>query len=97
MKVIGARCLVRESKLEKTLSSGIVIPGRDKEQTNIGTVISVGEGAILDNGTKVPMQVSEGDQVIYASFSGSPINIKGEVFIILNERDILCTIDENDK
>ena len=96
MKVLGARCLVQEEKLQEKTSTGIIIPGRDKAQTNRGKIISVGDGAILEDGTKVPMEVKVGDRVIYASFAGTPVasgNKNDEIFIVLNERDILCVLD----
>lgn len=95
IKVFGARCIVAEERLEETTSSGIVIPGRDKEQTNIGTVLVVGDGAMLDNGTKVPMYVKPGDRVMYASFAGTPVVSKDtdEHLLILNERDLLCIVE----
>lgn len=100
MRVLGARCIVQEEKLEEATKSGIVIPGRDKVQTNRGKVISVGSGALLENGTKVPMEVKVGDRVIYTSFSGTPI-VTGdknvESFVVLNERDILAILDDSDK
>jgi len=92
LKVLGARCLVREHKLEEKTQSGIVIPGREKEATNRGKVILVGQGARFEDGTLCPMQVSVGDEVIYAHFAGSPIEVDGETFIVLNERDILCVL-----
>lgn len=100
MRVLGARCIVQEEKLEEATKSGIVIPGRDKVQTNRGKVISVGSGALLENGTKVPMEVKVGDRVVYTSFSGTPIvtgDKNTESFVILNERDILAILDDSDK
>lgn len=97
IRINGARVLVKEEKLEDTLASGIVMPGRNKQQTNIGTVIKVGDGAMLENGTKVPVNVKAGEIVIYSSFSGSPIKEKADdpdEYIILNERDILCVIEQ---
>lgn len=98
IKVLGARCLVKEIKKDddKTLS-GIILPGSDKEPTYTGVVISVGEGAILDNGIVVPMKVKEGDKIVYTAFSGSPIVVEDETFLVLNERDILCILVEDDK
>lgn len=98
MKVLGARCIVKEIKKEddKTVS-GIILPGSDKEPTYNGIVIGVGDGALLDNGVKVPMEVKEGDRVIYTSFSGSPIYVNGETFLVLNERDILCILEEDEE
>ena len=93
--VIGARCLVQEERLSGETESGIVLPGAEKEKTNIGKVLVVGDGAILENGQVVPMKVKVGDRVIYSSFSGSPIKENpddDDNFLILNERDILCVV-----
>lgn len=92
MRVLGARVLVREDKNESATKSGLIIPGKSKEPTFRGEVVSVGDGAVLDNGERIPMQVSVGDKVVYTSFSGSPIEINGEIFVVLNERDILAVI-----
>lgn len=97
IRINGARLLVKEQKLEDKMESGIIISGRSKQQTNIGTVIKVGDGAMLENGTKVPVNIKVGETVIYSSFSGSPIKEKADdpdEYIILNERDVLCVIEE---
>ena len=95
----GARVLVKEKLLSKTTKSGIEIPGREKEHTCQGIVLAVGDGAILENGTVIPVSVSVGDKVMYTAFSGSPIQEAGDDddekevrYLILNERDILCKI-----
>lgn len=95
--VKGARVLVKEQKLSQTTESGIIIQGREKEHTNQGIVLAVGEGAILEDGTLVPVGVNVGDKVMYTAFSGSPITKAGDDeedvrYLILNERDILCQI-----
>jgi len=97
--VKGARVLVKEQKLSQTTESGIIIQGREKEHTNQGIVLAVGEGAILEDGTLVPVGVKVGDKVMYTAFSGSPITKAGDDdeeedvrYLILNERDILCQI-----
>ena len=97
IRINGARVLVKEERLDDKLSSGIVIPGREKQQTNIGTVLVVGDGSMLENGTKIPVSLSVGERVIYSSFSGSPIKENPDdedIYLILNERDILCVIEE---
>ena len=58
IKVLGARALVKEIKMEKETKDGIIIPGRDKQKTNKGIVLKVGDGAILENGTVVQMQTT---------------------------------------
>lgn len=93
IRVLGSRILVKEEKNDIKTSSGIIVHGRDKEPTYRGTVYSLGDGALLENGSRVPLSVNIGDTVIYTSFSGSPINVDGMEYIILNERDILCVLD----
>lgn len=96
--IMGARVLVKEQVLSDKLDSGIILPGREKEQTFQGTVLAVGNGAMLENGTLVPVDVKVGDKVLFTEFSGSPIVKKDEEeeegvrYLILNERDILCKI-----
>ena len=97
IRINGSRVLVKEEKLSETTSSGIIMPGRDKQQTNRGKVLVVGDGAILENGTKIPVAVKVGETVIYSSFSGSPIKQNAndeDTYLILNERDILCVVEE---
>lgn len=97
IRINGARILVKEERLSDTTSSGIIMPGREKQQTNKGKVLVVGDGAILENGTQIPVSVKVGETVIYSSFSGSPIKedtSDEDVYLILNERDILCIVED---
>lgn len=97
IRINGARILVKEERLEDKMESGIIVQGRSKQQTNRGTVLLVGDGAMLENGTKVPVNVKVGETVIYSSFSGSPIKEDpndDDTYLILNERDVLCVIEE---
>lgn len=97
VRINGARVLVKEEKLSETTASGIVMPGRDKQQTNKGVVIAVGDGSMLENGTKIPVAVNVGETVLYSSFSGSPVKVSQsdeDTYLILNERDILCVIED---
>ena len=96
IKVLGARLLVKENKQEEKTASGIIVPGRDKEPTFIGEVLAVGNGAILENGSRVPMDINVGDTVVYTTFSGSPLVYQNEQYIILNERDVLCVLPSKD-
>ena len=95
----GARILVKEQKASEETTSGIVLPGKEKEHTNQGIVLAVGDGAMLEDGTRIPVSVNVGDKVMYTAFSGNPIvnadddDDEQEVrYLILNERDILCQI-----
>ena len=96
IRVIGARLLVKEERLAKENEAGIILPGREKQQTNKGIVLKVGDGSMLADGTKVPINISVGETVIYSSFAGSPIKEKEDDpdnYLILNERDILCVVE----
>lgn len=97
IRINGARILVKEERLSAETKSGIIVQGREKQQTNKGKVLVVGDGAMLEDGTKVPVAVKPGETVIYSSFSGSPIKQNpddDDIYLILNERDILCVIEE---
>lgn len=95
MRLIGARVLVEEIKLEEKVGS-VIIPGREKESQNKGIVRAIGDGAISDDGTKIPMNVRVGETVIYTNFAGTPIVSNGKSYLVLNERDILLVLDKED-
>lgn len=97
IRINGARILVKEDRLDDKTSAGLIVPDRKKQQTNRGKVLLVGDGAMLESGVKVPVNIKVGETVIYSSFSGSPIkeNEKDEdVYLILNERDVLCVVKD---
>lgn len=93
LKVLGARVIVQEEKQDDTTKGGIIIPGKEKQPTFRGYVVAVGEGAMLDDGTIVPMRVKLRDKIVYNNWTGSPILSEGITYIILNERDILAILD----
>ena len=77
---------------EEVLSSGIVIPDTAKEKPNQGEVIAVGPGRRDDDAKLVPMEISVGDRVLYAKYTGQEIKVENEEYIVLSERDILCKV-----
>lgn len=90
--LVPARCIVEEFKNTDKTASGIIVTGMSKEPTYRGRVIATGDGALLENGQKVPMDIKVGDEVIYTTFSGSPVKYGDKEYIILNERDILAVV-----
>lgn len=92
-RTIGARLLIKEEKNEATTKTGIILPGKDREPTYRGTVLQTGTGRRADNGDLIPMEVKVGDRVVYSHFSGSPICVDSDTFIILNVSDVLCILD----
>jgi chaperonin GroES len=86
------RLLIRRIEEKETVKGGIIIPDTAKEKPQEGEVIAVGNGKILDNGTKVPMDVKAGDKVLFGKYSGTDIKIDGQEFLILREDEVLAIV-----
>lgn len=89
---IGSRILVEPKKKETKTETGIYIPSNENQTQLIGTVISVGEGHMLENGKRAPLSVKVGDIVIFANYAGININDDNKNYLILEERDILAKV-----
>ena len=86
------RLLVKRIEEKETVKGGIIIPDTAKEKPQEGEVIAVGNGKILDNGTKVPLDVKAGDKILFGKYSGSEIKIEGEEVLILREDEVLAVL-----
>ncbi|MGC8970933.1 MAG: co-chaperone GroES [bacterium] len=94
LKPLGDRVLVKPIAVEERTKSGIVLPDTAKEKPQQGKVLAVGQGRLLDNGQLVPLQIKEGDKVLYSKYAGTEVKIENEEYLILSERDILAIIEE---
>src|ERR671914_783401 len=92
IKPLEDRILVRPEEGEETTVSGIVIPDTAKEKPQEGTVLAVGPGKRSDAGELIPVDVSEGDRVIYSKYGGTEIKVEGEELLILSSRDVLAIV-----
>ena len=92
IKPLEDRVLVRPNESEETLPSGIVIPDTAKEKPQEGTVIAVGPGKRGETGELIPMDIKEGDTVVYSKYGGTEITIDGEDLLILTARDVLAIV-----
>lgn len=92
LKPLEDRILVRPEEGEETTASGIVIPDTAKEKPQEGTVLAVGPGKRSDTGDLIPMDVKEGDRVIYSKYGGTEIKLEGEELLILSARDVLAVV-----
>ena len=87
------RILVRPEEGEETTVSGIVIPDTAKEKPSEGTVLAVGPGKRSDNsGELIPVDVKEGDRVLYSKYGGTEVKVEGEELLILSARDVLAVL-----
>ena len=87
------RLIVQRIEEKETVKGGIIIPDTAKEKPQEGKVIAVGNGKILENGTKVPLDVKAGDKILFGKYSGTEVKIEGEEHLILREDDILGVIE----
>ncbi|GAA1481713.1 co-chaperone GroES [Gordonia sinesedis] len=92
IKPLEDKILVQTVEAETTTPSGLVIPDTAKEKPQEGTVIAVGEGRVNEQGNRVPVDVSEGDTVIYSKYGGTEITYQGQEYLILSARDVLAVI-----
>jgi len=82
--------VVKPKPREETTRSGIVLPDTAKEKPQEGTVIAVGPGRLLDNGSRIPLEVKEGDTVIFAKYAGTELKHNDEEYVIMRESDLLA-------
>jgi chaperonin GroES len=92
LRPLTDRVVVKPKAREEMTKSGILLPDTAKEKPQEGTVVAVGTGKVLDNGTKVPLEVKVGDTVLYAKYAGTEYKIDGEEHLILRESDILAIV-----
>ncbi|ATP12797.1 10 kDa chaperonin [Bartonella henselae] len=83
------RVVVRRVESENKTAGGIIIPDTAKEKPQEGEVIAVGNGALDDNGKRVPLEVKTGDRILFGKWSGTEVKINGEDLLIMKESDIM--------
>ena len=94
LKPLGDRLIVKAIEEEETTASGIVLPDTAKEKPQKGTVVAVGDGAWDEDGEKrIPLDVAEGDEVLYSKYGGTEIKVDGEDLLVLRESDVLAKVE----
>ncbi len=93
-KPLGARALVQKIEGEETTASGIVLPDTAKEKPQTAKVIAVGNGKVDKDGQTVSVEVSEGQVIVFAKYSGTEIKLEGEEYMILDSDDILGVVED---
>ena len=95
MKVVplNDKIVVKRLEAEEKTAGGILLPDTAKEKPKQGKVLSVGDGKLLENGTRAPFQVQEGDRVLFSSYAGNEVTVDGEEYLIMSEDDILAVVE----
>jgi len=90
LKPLGNRVLLEVQEEEETTPSGIVLPDSAKESPQVAEVIAVGEGKLLDDGERLPLEVSVGDQVVFEQYAGTELKHDGTEYLVVKDTDIIA-------
>jgi chaperonin GroES len=94
LKPLGDRVIVQATEEEETTASGIVLPDTAKEKPQKGKVVAAGEGKWDEDGEKrIPLDVGEGDEILYSKYGGTEITVEGEELLVLRESDVLAKVE----
>ncbi len=93
IKPLEDKIVVQVSEAEATTASGLVIPDTAKEKPQEGKVMAVGPGRVDDKGNRIPVDVNEGDVVIFSKYGGTEVNYNNEDYLILSARDVLAVVN----
>ena len=92
IRPLGEKVLIKRLKAEEKTKGGIVLPDTAKEKPQKGTILAVGDGKMLDDGTRGAFQVKKGDQVLFASYAGTEVKVADEEYMLMDESDILAIL-----
>jgi chaperonin GroES len=91
---LGDRILVRPKEKDEMTKGGIVIPDTVKEKPQEGEVIAVGTGRVLDNGTRLSIEVKVGQSVLYSKYAGTEFKLDDDEYLIFHEQDVLGVVSD---
>jgi chaperonin GroES len=93
LQPLGDRVVLERDESEAVTAGGILLPDNAKDKPTRGKVISIGDGRILDNGSRHPLQVKPGDRVLFSSYAGDTFKVGTRELLLLREEDILAVIE----
>jgi chaperonin GroES len=94
IKPLGERIVLKVLESEERTKSGIVLPDTAKEKPQMGKVLAVGPGKVLDNGQRTSLDVKVGDKVLFAKYAGTEVKLDGEEYMVLKENDIFGIVND---
>ncbi len=92
IRPLGDKVIVKRVDAEEMTAGGIVLPDSAKEKPKRGIILAIGNGRLLDDGTRSQMQVKKNDEVIFTSYAGTEIKVDGDEYMIMDESDILGVV-----
>jgi chaperonin GroES len=97
IRPLSDKVLVERVEAEAKTAGGIVLPDTAKEKPQRGRIVAVGEGKLLEDGTRRAVQVKKGDLVLFTSYAGTEIKVEGKEYLIMDESDIMAVIEKSEK
>jgi chaperonin GroES len=94
IRPLSDKVLVERVEAEAKTAGGIVLPDTAKEKPQRGKIVAVGEGRLLEDGTRKQVQVKKGDLVLFTSYAGTEIKVDGKEYLIMDESDIMAVIEK---
>ena len=94
IKPLADRVVIKVLESEEKTKSGIVLPDTAKEKPQMGKVVAVGPGKILDNGQRVAPEVKVGDKTLFAKYAGTEVKLDDEEYMVLKESDLLAIVND---
>ena len=92
LQPMGERIVVRREEGEDMTAGGIVLPDSAREKPARGTVIAVGPGKMLDDGTRSPIDLKEGDEILFTSYAGESVELNDEELLLMRADDVLAVV-----
>ena len=93
LQPLGDKVVVERDESQSKTAGGIVLPDSAKDKPSRGTIIAIGTGKLLDDGSRGEMQVKKGDRILFTSYAPETITIDDEEFLLMSESDILAVIE----
>jgi len=93
LRPLNDRVLVKRVEEKEVSKGGIIIPDTAKEKPAEGKIVAVGQGALNNEGVRVPLEVKKGDRILFGKYGGQEINVEGEEYLIMSEQEVLCVIE----
>ena len=93
LQPLGDKVVVERDTVEDKTAGGIYIPDAAKDKPSRGTIIAIGTGKLLDDGTRGKMQVKKGDRILFTSYAPETIKLDDDELLLMSETDILAVID----
>ena len=97
LRPLHDRVVIKRIEEQEQVRGGIIIPDTAKEKPQQGEVMAVGDGKVLEDGSRIPLDVKKGNRVLFGKYAGTEVNIGGEELLIMREDEILGVIEQAEK